>query len=392
MDRIEALLVAVDWSRVDGGQLGDNIGPVPSVPRMVRDLWHADPDRRWTAVDFLERAGLQFGQSHPATVPLIPVIVAVLTDARSANVGVASSFDPQLPLRARLLEMLGNAATAPAWGGTDEELRAKAAAVVAGAEDLLLADLIAGEEASARLGVRAMAGDVIDAVVSYIDDQDVRTVHAAIFAVTRFVQLLLPECRGAVTGAGAADRVAVVVQRLRAVAGRGSGVVSVSAAAAFALAELGADTTALLGEPELAVRACAALSPSTADDTRALMALEHALRCTPNNDTWLSPGSKLERMRLYIDFARAASSRARSFNELCPGALVVATPEAESTEAGWGPLLRVAFSPGWRNRPLVQPRHRDRRPRRRTAHPGQAEPADPVRPAQGPALGQGPGR
>lgn len=32
---------------------------------------------------------------------------------------------------------------------------------------------------------------------------------------------------------------------------------------------------------------------------------------------------------------------------------MVATPSAESDEAGWGPLLRVAFPPGWPRRPLT---------------------------------------
>ncbi|MGI5184507.1 hypothetical protein ACQEVZ_50465 [Dactylosporangium sp. CA-152071] len=125
MERFEALLAVVDWGGVDGGRLGDHIGPVPAVPQMVRDLWHVDPDQRFLAIDFLERTGLTCGQPRPATVQLVPVIVAVLADARSAGVRVSGFFDPRLPLRARRLEMLGNAATAPAWGGTDEELRAK---------------------------------------------------------------------------------------------------------------------------------------------------------------------------------------------------------------------------------------------------------------------------
>ncbi|MEV0562465.1 hypothetical protein [Dactylosporangium sp. NPDC050588] len=279
------------------------------------------------------------------------MIVAALTDARSAGVWVSGFSDPRLPLRARLLEMLGNAATAPAWGGTDEELRAKAAAVAAGAEGLLLADLIAGEEAPERLGVRAVAGDVLDAVLPYLDDADVRIGHAAVFAVTRCVQLLLPECRGLMAGTAVADRVAVVVRRLRAVAGRDDG--GVGAAAAYALAELGADTADLLDRPALAVRACAALSPASAGDARAVAALEEALRHTPDNDDWLDPGSRLQRLRLHMEFAAAAGERAGGFDELVPGALVVATPEARTTGNGWGPLLRVAFPAGWQERPLT---------------------------------------
>ncbi|MEV4140568.1 hypothetical protein AB0J72_51450 [Dactylosporangium sp. NPDC049742] len=208
----------------------------------------------------------------------------------------------------------------------------------------------AGEEAPERLGVRAVAGDVLDAVLKYLDDADVRIGQAAVFAVTRFVQLLLPECRGTAAGAAAGDRVAVVVRRLRVVAGRDDG--GVGAAAAYALAELGADTADLLDRAALAVRACTALSPATAGDARAVAALEEALRHTPDNDDWLGLGSRLQRLRLHMEFA-AAGERAGGFDELVPGALVVATPEAGTTGNGWGPLLRVAFPPGWQERPLT---------------------------------------
>ncbi|GAA2395736.1 hypothetical protein [Dactylosporangium salmoneum] len=58
--------------------------------------------------------------------------------------------------------------------------------------------------------------------------------------------------------------------------------------------------------------------------------------------------------RLHIDLAEAAQRHATSFDQLLPGALVLATPEAETLEAGWGPLLQVAFPPGWEQRPLAE--------------------------------------
>ncbi|MFG2042502.1 hypothetical protein [Dactylosporangium sp. NPDC048998] len=354
MDRIEALLAAVDWWDVEGGWPGGHTGPMADVPEMVRDLWHADFGRRLDAVSFLETAGFEYADIRPATVLLVPVVVAVLADPRSAGVWVYDSWDPELPLRAKLLELLGTAAKAPAWGGTDEELRAKAAAVAAGAEDLPGPDLIAGYEAPERLGVRALAGEMLGDLLPYVDDPEVRVAHAAMFAVTRFAQLLQPEVRGAAADGAAAEQVAAAVQRLLSVAGRGDGVVSVSGAAAYALAELGADTVSLLGHPSLVARACAALSASTAGDARAVAALEEALRYTPDNDRWLHPGSSLQqRLRLHMKFAKVAGARAGSFDELVPGAFVVAAPAAESTEAGWGPLLRVAFPPGWQDRPLT---------------------------------------
>ncbi|MEV6930229.1 hypothetical protein AB0M46_37900 [Dactylosporangium sp. NPDC051485] len=324
-----------------------------AVPEMMRDLWHADPGRRFNAVNALEAAGFEFADLRPATLPLVPVVVAVLADPRSAGVTVHDSWDPELPVRAKLLELLGTAATAPAWGGTDDELRAKAAAVAAGVEDLPRPDLLAGYEASDRLGMRAMAGGVLGDILPYIEDPDVRVAHWALFAVTRFAQLLQPEVRGAAADGAAAERVVVAVEGLLAVAGRGDGAVSVSGAAAYALGELGADTVSLLDHPALVVRACAALSLSTAGDARAVAALEEALRYTPANDDWLHPGSPLQRKRLHMELAQAAGPRAGSFDELVPGALVVATPAAESNEAGWGPLLPAAFPPGWPDRPLT---------------------------------------
>lgn len=309
LDRIEALLAVVYWGAVEGGRPGNHAGPMTAVPEMVRDLWHADSGRRWDAVDFLETAGFERGETRRATVPLVAVLVAALADPRSAEAWVFNPSDPRLPLRAKLLDLLGAAATGPAWGGTDQQLRAKAAAVAAGAEGLALADLVAGEEAPQRLGVRAQAAGVLGEILRYLDDPDARVGHAAVYAVTRFAQLLDPECRGVAMDAAAAAQVAAAVEGLLAVAGRGDGAASVAGAAAFALAELGADTTSLLGHPALVVRACAALSSSTAGDPRAVAALEEALRYTPENDTWLYPGIQLQRLRLHLHFAQAAAAR-----------------------------------------------------------------------------------
>jgi hypothetical protein len=111
-----------------------------------------------------------------------------------------------------------------------------------------------------------------------------------------FVHTVLADMRERLRG-GAADDVAAgsaaaAMQRLAAVAGRGDG------AAAYALAKLRADTTALLDHPALVVRACASLSPSTRGDTRAVAALEEALRHTLDNDDWLDPPLQLTPRRV----------------------------------------------------------------------------------------------
>ncbi|MFD0585767.1 RHS repeat-associated core domain-containing protein [Dactylosporangium darangshiense] len=342
VDRIEASLAAVDWSSIIGERWDGEEEPLADMPRMVRDLWHADLSRRWHAADYVAAAGFEYASLRDATVPLIPVFVAVLTDPRSEAPTLHDIWDPELPLRARLLNLLATAADAAAWGGVDEELRAKAAVVAADADaGMSLADRVAGAEAPLRLGVRALAGRVLGDLLPFLDDPDPRIAHAAVFAVSQFARLG-PDARGA------------AVRALLAVAQRTDGVVSVAGEAAYGLAVLGADTTSLLSHPALVVRACAALSPATAGDARSVAALEEALRYTPANDRWRPPGSSAPgRKRLHIEVAGAAAQRAASFDDLVPGAFVVATPEAESTEAGWGPLLRVAFPPGWPQRPLT---------------------------------------
>ncbi|MFF5229536.1 hypothetical protein [Dactylosporangium sp. NPDC000521] len=356
MDRIEAMLAAVDWSVVQGGLWGNHEGPMSAVPEMVRDLWR--PERIWDAVDVLETAGFEFGKTRPVTPLLARVLVAVLADPRSATAAVYESEDLDLPLRAKLLTLLGTAATTAAWGGTDDELRATIAAVAADEPGLSVAELWAGDEGADRLAVRALAGEVLDAVLPFIDDPDVWVAHAAVFAATRFAQLQQLVVGRVMEGRAApAGPAAVTEARLAAVARRGSGdgngLSGVSGAAAYALAQLGADTSALLEHPALVVRACAALSPATIGDRRAVAALEEALRHTPANDHWLDPGSALQRLRLHIEFAAAAAARVTDFAELMPGALAVAAPEGGATEAGWGPLLLVAFRTGWQDRPLT---------------------------------------
>ncbi|GGM85429.1 hypothetical protein ACFFX1_05940 [Dactylosporangium sucinum] len=64
LDCVEALLAAVDWRDDEGGWPGSHTGPTTDAPSTVRDLWHT----------------------------------------------------------AKLLDLLGTAAQAPAWAGTDNEL------------------------------------------------------------------------------------------------------------------------------------------------------------------------------------------------------------------------------------------------------------------------------
>jgi hypothetical protein len=336
MGRIEAMLAAVAWDRVRGGLWGGDEGPMTAVPTMVRDLWR--PEENWNAVDALETAGFGLAGTQPVTPLLVPVLVAVLADPRSAATTVYESEDLYLPLRAKLLHLLGNAATAAAWGGTDDELRAAIAAVAADDSELPVQRLLAGYEGPDRLAVRALTGEALTGILPFLDDPDVWVAHSAVYAVTRFARLRPPA--------------AATVARLTALAQRATGD-GVAGAAAYALAQLGADTVVLLTHPALTVRACAALSPATAGDRRGTAALEEALRHTPANDSWLHPGSALQSLRLHLDFVAAAAARATEFADLMPGALAVAASEGDSTEAGWGPLLRVAFPPGWQHRPLT---------------------------------------
>lgn len=336
--RIEAMLAAVDWSSVKY-----SLGTADEFPQRVHDLWDPDVERRRSAIWYLRETGFRRAVSSQATVQMTPVVVALLGDRRVEGVWYYTLFEKRLPVRAGLLECLGYAANSAFNGGTSDELRRKAALLAAGRGAELvraglpgsIADLVAAEQAPYRIWVREHADDLLDVSLPWLDDPDPRMAQAAVYPVAR--------C-GMIASAGHRH---TAQQRLLKLAQTPDGHQAVQGTAVLELLALGVDTTPLLEHPSLPVRAIAALSPATADNPRSLTALEHALRQAPQADDWLAPSPPMLDTRLTVQFANVAADRARTFDDLLPGAFAAA-----SAGVGWQSLLPVAFPPGWLDRPL----------------------------------------
>ncbi|MEE1782778.1 hypothetical protein PUR71_07595 [Streptomyces sp. SP17BM10] len=156
--------------------------------------------------------------------------------------------DRRRPLRAALLEWLGQFAESAAW------------------DDEALADPQDAEEADALeavLACRAVRPQIFDAVAPFLDDQDEMVREAALGAVTHLL-----------AADDFADRIPVAADRLERIAcGRGGR--RERAGALLTLAHWGRDTAMLLTDEDPAVRTCAALGtadPSAVDVLLAALA------------------------------------------------------------------------------------------------------------------------
>jgi hypothetical protein len=183
------------------------------------------------------------------------------------------------------------------------------------------------------LACRAQAPAVVRAVQPWLDAPQRQIWQAAAAAQARWASLLNDP---AVT--------ATVAQRMTAEVSRAQDTQD-RAAWVLALRDLGADTSAFLGDGAQVVRVCAALSASVAADPRSLGEILAALAELPDSDRWLPSGCPFIKGWFRFTLIDAAIARASSFDQLLPAALWVAAhishPYAVAFD--WGPLLRAAF-------------------------------------------------
>lgn len=132
------------------------------------------------------------------------------------------------------------------------------------------------------------------------------------------------------------------------------------ASAALALGASGRDTTALLDDPDPAVRVCAALAPGCADDPRATAVLLEALRNPAEADRWFT--EPLPRIEGWLRFTllEAVLDRVDAYEDLAPAALALIPLASDYTvDRDWGPLLVKAFPTGYDPARPLTPAQRD---------------------------------
>ncbi|MFE3450507.1 hypothetical protein ACFXJ8_16390 [Nonomuraea sp. NPDC059194] len=350
---MDALLRETDWHA-----LRHAYGDASDAPDHLRALIGDDPERRAEAVAYLDAAILHQGSADSATAPVALVVARLLGHPRLAE-AVENIFpwdDEPRPLRSALLDFLAGVAEACDFGTAEEELLAAAYPEGRAEADLqrLIADFYAaqadfvpgkselpaamsaawkdphlGKATAARsvLGCRAVAGDLLDNVLPFLDDADEAVRIRALNVITH----LLPGPSGETVTSAMLARLDAASVRER-------------AQIALALGHGDAMPYRLLTDDHPAVRACAALSPGLAADDRATAELLSALADPRTADSWFD--GPLPHVDGWFRFAlvKAAVARVATFEDLLPAALaIVPLASSYTVDSDWGPLLKAAF-------------------------------------------------
>ncbi|MEU7697073.1 HEAT repeat domain-containing protein [Streptomyces sp. NPDC039028] len=318
-----SVIEGTDWSALEHAY-----GAAKDTPLRLLQLLDEDPDVQAGALGLLDMSVLHQESLYSATAPAALYVAAVLSDPRTltSHEDYSAWDDRPRPLRAVLLEWLGQIADSAAYGeGTGED---------------------DGNDPGVTDAVRAVRGLIYDAVAPHLLAPDPTVREAALSATA--VLLQSPELAGRISGTTQTLRGLLVESTDR--RERGTVILTIGA--------WGEDTTGWLADPDPAIRACAALSPGCAGNTKATRTILRALLDPAAIDSWfLEPttadpwaGDPLPHIagRLRHALLATAIDRASDFEELLPAALASVPFCSNLTIAeDWGPLLAAAFPYGY---------------------------------------------
>ncbi|WP_328335985.1 MULTISPECIES: HEAT repeat domain-containing protein [unclassified Streptomyces] len=319
-----SVIEGTDWTGLEHAY-----GVAQDTPLRLLQLLDEDPEVQAGALEQLDMSVLHQESLYSATAPAALYVSAVLNDPRTLarHENYFTWDDQPRPLRAALLEWLGQIADSAAYGETSDE-----------EED--------GNDPGVTDAVRAVRGTIHDAVSAHLLAPD-PTVRAAALSATAAL-LQSPELASRISGTTQVLRRLLTESPDR--RERASTVLTIGA--------WGQDTTTWLEDPDPAIRACAALSPACADNTNATRTILRALLEPVVIDSWfLEPtaadpwaGEPLPHIegRLRYALLSAATERAADFEELLPAAMASVPFCSNLTIAkDWGPLLATAFPSGY---------------------------------------------
>ncbi|MFJ7126224.1 HEAT repeat domain-containing protein [Streptomyces sp. NPDC098101] len=330
-----SVIECTDWSALEHAY-----GKAQDTPLHLVQLLAEDPEVQAGALGLLDMSVLHQESLYSATVPAALYVAAVLNDPRTlARHEDFSTWDGRpRPLRAALLEWLGQIADSAAYGETTDE------------ED--------GNDPGVTDAVRAIRGTIHDAAFTHLLAPDPTVRSAALNATAALLRS--PEL---------ASRVSRTTQILRQLLAKSTDRRE-RATIVLTMGAWGADVASWLTDPDPAIRACAALSPGCADNAKATRTILRALREPEAIDSWfLEPtaadpwaGEPLPHIegRLRHALLSAAIERAAGFEELLPVAMASVPFCSNLTIAeDWGPLLAAAFPSGYdRNAQFTPAQHR----------------------------------
>ncbi|KOG45730.1 hypothetical protein ADK75_30210 [Streptomyces virginiae] len=326
-----SVIEGTDWAALEHAY-----GPAQDTPLRLVQLMDEDPEVQAGALGLLDMSVLHQESLYSATAPAALCIAAVLNDPRTLthHEDYSTWDDRPRPLRAALLDWLGQVADSAAYSETTGEDDGNAPGVTA--------------------AVRAVRGMIQDAVAPHLLAPDPTVRAAALNATTALLQA--PELAG---------RIAETTQTLRRLLVQSTDRRE-RAATILTIGAWGQHTTDWLTDPDPAIRACAALSPGCENNPQATQTILDALLDPVAIDSWfLEPtptdpwaGDPLPHVdgRLRHALLAAAIDRTHDFEELLPVALASVPLCSNLTiDKDWGPLLAAAFPSGHDQRVELTP-------------------------------------
>ncbi|MFF5790206.1 HEAT repeat domain-containing protein [Streptomyces sp. NPDC012693] len=318
-----SVIEGTDWATLEHAY-----GMALDTPLRLLQLLDEDPEVQAGALGLLDMSVLHQESLYSATAPAALYVAAVLNDPRTlaSHENYSTCDDRPRPLRAALLEWLGQIADAVAYGETIDE------------QD--------GNDPGVSDAVRAVRGTILDAVAPHLLDPAPAVREAALNATIALLQS--PELTGRISGAARTLRQLLAESTDR----------RERATITLTIGAWGEDTACWLADPDPAIRACAALSRGCAGNTEATRTILRALLDPEAIDSWfLEPtpadpwaGAPLPHIegRLRHALLAAAIERTADFEELLPAALASVPFCSNLTIAeDWGPLLAAAFPSGY---------------------------------------------
>lgn len=323
-----SVAVETDW-----GRLFHAYGVALDTPAHLRDLISADADARVQAIGHLLSAILHQGTLYPATPPVARVIAGILHEPmlREPLAGEGSALGSALDFLAEIASSLAFiGAIEPPSPPSEADLAELFRQFHAEDEEEDWGSaVIETLMAQAVLDLRAMAGEMLEAITPFLFDEAADIRRYAINAVSQW-GAVAPDDASAGLAAG------LIEQRLTVADGRDE-----RAALVLALGLLGQDVSPWLDDADEAVSSCAALFVA---EPRATARLIAALGDPAAVDGWFTHRPAYFDVHIRFHLLGELLARRVTIEEMLPAALaLIAGATAMTADYEWGRILQLAF-------------------------------------------------
>jgi len=304
-------------------------GTAEGTPEILRGLTSDDATLRVGAIDYLDWSVLHQGNIYSATPPVARLVAGLLNEP----ILRAPLKEPAKTLRAKVATLFGIEgatgldAVLSFLGSVGESLEQALKWI----GDEGLADE-SHEWVNEVVDFRAMAPEVIEAILPFVQDKNPRIAREAMNAASKWTAIQSEAPQAGPAAEVLRARLETATDRIQ------------ESSLILALGEMGQDVSAWLEDEDEAVRSCAALFVRT---PRADVVLIRALTHPEQVDTWFPRKATPAYfpMNVRLSLLDEVIERGVTIEELLPAAvaLIRQTSGGLLAEYEWGPILQLGF-------------------------------------------------